>query len=157
MNQLALNTYAAHWGKVMSYKHILVAVDLSSTSEFIIAKAVSLAKDSNAALSLIYVDVDYADNFTGLSYSEFSKLEPVSGRSVSLEKELQALAEQIDYPITHTLFVTGDLNKKLQVTVKEIGADLLICGHHHDFWSRLLSSVRQLVNSSLIDLLIIQL
>ena len=141
----------------MSYKHILVAVDLSSTSEFIAAKAVSLAKDSNAALSLIYVDVDYADNFTGLSYSEFSKLEPVSGRSVSLGKELQALAEQIDYPITHTLFVSGDLNKNLQVTVKEIGADLLVCGHHHDFWSRLLSSVRKLVNSSLIDMLIVQL
>ncbi|PKH02681.1 universal stress protein [Psychromonas sp. MB-3u-54] len=141
----------------MSYKHILVAVDLSSSSEFIVAKAVSLAKDNNAAISLIYVDVDYADNFTGLSYSEFSKLEPVSGRSILLEKELQALAEKIDYPITNTLFVSGDLNKKLQVTVKEIGADLLVCGHHHDFWSRLLSSVRKLVNSSLIDMLIVQL
>ena len=141
----------------MSYKHILVAVDLSSSSEFIVAKAVSLAKESNAKISLIYVDVDYADNFTGLSYSEFTKLEPVSARSLTLEKELQALATQIDYPITHTLFVNGDLNKKLQVTVKEIGADLLVCGHHHDFWSRLLSSVRKLVNSSLIDLLIIQL
>lgn len=141
----------------MSYKHILVAVDLSSSSELIIAKAVSLAKDSHAEISLIYVDVDYADNFTGLSYSAFSKLEPVSGRSVSLKKELQALAKQIDYPITNTLFVTGDLNKKLHVTVKDIGADLLVCGHHHDFWSRLLSSVRQLVDSSLTDLLIIQL
>ncbi|WP_415231898.1 universal stress protein [Psychromonas sp.] len=141
----------------MGYKHILVAVHLSSSSEFIIAKAVSLAKDSNAKISLIYVDVDYADNFTGLSYSEFSKLEPVSKRSISLEKELQILAEHIDYPIANTLFATGDLNKNLQETVKDIGADLLVCGHHHDFWSRLLSSVRKLANSSWIDLLIIQL
>ncbi|MFT4835660.1 MAG: universal stress protein A [Psychromonas sp.] len=37
---------------------------------------------------------------------------------------LQVLAEKIDYSITNTLFVSGGLNKKLQVTVKEIGADL---------------------------------
>jgi universal stress protein A len=141
----------------MSYKHILVAVDLSDSSEFIINKAVALAKESNAKMSLIYVDVDYADNFTGLSYSEFNKLEPVSSRISSLEKELQALAEKTDYVISNTLFMSGDLNKKIQLTVKDIGADLLVCGHHHDFWSRFLSSVRQLLNSSSIDLLIIQL
>jgi len=140
----------------MSYKHILVAVDLSTSSEFIIAKAITLAKDSNAKISLIYVDLDYADNYTGLTYSQFSKLEPVSQRCFSLENELQALTEKISYPITNQLFLKGDLDKNIQVSVKEIGADLLVCGHHHDFWSRLLSSVRKLINSSSIDLLIVQ-
>jgi len=140
----------------MSYKHILVAVDLSTSSEFIIAKAITLAKDSNAKISLIYVDLDYADNYTGLTYSQFSKLEPVSQRCLSLENELQALTEKISYPITNQLFLKGDLDKNIQVSVKEIGADLLVCGHHHDFWSRLLSSVRKLINSSSIDLLIVQ-
>lgn len=141
----------------MSYKHLLVAVDLSPSSEFIIAKAVALAKDGNVKISLIYVDVDYADNYTGLSYSQYSKLEPVSQRTSSLEKELQALAEKTDYPIANRVFLTGDLNKNLQLTVEKLGADLLVCGHHHDFWSRLLSSVRKMINTSLIDLLIIQL
>jgi len=139
----------------MSYKHILVAVDLSKSSEFIINRAVSLAKDSGAKISLIYVDVDYADNYTGLSYSEFTKLEPASQRSNSLEKELHTLAEQTNYSIEKTIFVSGDLNKNINETVQELHADLLVCGHHHDFWSRLLSSVRQLVNSTLTDLLII--
>ena len=140
----------------MSYKHLLVAVDLTPSSEFIIAKAVALAKESNAKISLIYVDVDYADNYTGLSYSQYSKLEPASQRTTSLEKELQALAEKSGYPIANQVFLSGDLNKNLQLTVEELGADLLVCGHHHDFWSRLLSSVRKLINTSLIDLLIIQ-
>ena len=139
----------------MSYKHILVAVDLSKSSELIINKAVSLAKDTGAKISLIYVDVDYTDNYTGLSYTEFTKLEPASQRSNSLEKELHTLAEQTDYPIENTVFVSGDLNKNINETVKELHSDLLVCGHHHDFWSRLLSSVRQLVNSTLTDLLII--
>ncbi|MGB5446515.1 MAG: universal stress protein [Psychromonas sp.] len=141
----------------MGYKHLLVAVDLSPSSELIIAKAVALAKDSNAKISLIYVDVDYADNYTGLSYSEYSQLEPASQRANSLEKELQTLAEKTCYPVTKQVFLTGDLSKNLQLTIEEIGADLLVCGHHHDFWSRLLSSVRKLINTSLIDLLIIQL
>lgn len=140
----------------MSYKHLLVAVDLSQSSEFILARAAALAKEGNAKISLIYVDVDYADNYTGLSYSQESKLEPVSQRTASLEKELQALAEKIDYPIANRVFLAGDLNKNLQATVKELGADLLVCGHHHSFWSHLLSSARKLVNTSLIDLLIIQ-
>ena len=139
----------------MGYKHILVAVDLSKSSELIINKAVSLAKDTGAKISLIYVDVDYADNYTGLSYSAFTKLEPTSQRSQSLEKELNTLAEQTDYPIEKTIFVRGDLNININETVQELHADLLVCGHHHDFWSRLLSSVRQLLNSTLTDLLII--
>jgi universal stress protein A len=139
----------------MSYKHILVAVDLSKSSEFVISKAVVLAKITDAKISLIYVDVDFSDNFSGLGYSELTKLEPNSQRSDSLEKELHTLAEQTDYPIENTVFVTGELNKNINNTVKELHADLLVCGHHHDFWSRLLSSVRQLVNSTLTDLLII--
>lgn len=140
----------------MRYKHILVAVDLSKSSEFIISKAVSLAEDCNAIVSLIYVDVDHADNFTGLSYSKDSQLESASQRSKALQKALQLLAEKIDYPISNTLFVTGDLDKKVQASVNQLGADLVVCGHHHNFWTRLLSSARKLVNSSLTDLLIVQ-
>ncbi len=141
----------------MSYKHILVAVDLSESSEFIINKAVSLAQACNASLSLIYVDEDYSDNFTGLSYSEFTKLEHSSQRSESLNKSLKLLTEQVNYPVTNSIFVTGDLNKKLNITVQELNADLLVCGHHHSFWSSLLSSVRKLVNSTITDLLIVHL
>ncbi|WP_028865352.1 universal stress protein [Psychromonas aquimarina] len=141
----------------MSYKHILVAVDLSESSGIVIAKAVSLAKSFNARLSLIYVDIDYAAHYTGLSYAEFNKLETCGPADESLHKEMQMLADKTEYPVANCLCVTGDLNKKLNETIKNLNADLLVCGHHHDFWSRLLSSVRKLLNTSVTDLLIIQL
>ena len=151
----------------MGYKHMLVAVDLSKSSEEVISKAVSLAKDSNAELSFIYVDSDYVTNYMGLSNAggvsnptlgaTVPKLVPVDDESYKFQEELQALADQTGYPVANTLVVMGDLNDKLQLTVKELGVDLLVCGHHCDFWSRWLSSVRKLINTTVTDLLIIQL
>ena len=39
------------------YKHVLVAVDLSDESEFLLKKAVGIAKRNDAQLSIIHVDV----------------------------------------------------------------------------------------------------
>lgn len=35
--------------------------------------------------------------------------------------------------------------------------DLVLCGHHQDFWSKLMSSARQLINTVHIDMLIVPL
>ena len=141
----------------MSYKHILAAVDLSKSSDVVINKAISIAKDSHALLSLIYVDLNYANYYLALPNAGWSNSLIADDRSDELATELKRLAEQADYPISNVLVEMGDLNHKINVKVKELGADLLVCGHHHDFWSRLLSSVKQLVNSSDIDLLIVYL
>jgi len=140
----------------MSYKHILVAVDLSKSSEVVINKAISLARGANSKLSFIFVDVNYVSSRGGIS----PKVEmdvPLDEQQAILQKELQALAEQADYPVANTLVVIGDLNEKLKTTVQEMDVDLLVCGHHHDFWSQLLSSARKLVNTAVTDLLIIYL
>ena len=50
----------------MSYKHILVAVDLSDDSKVLIKKAVSLAKPLDAKVSFIHIDVNYAELYNGL-------------------------------------------------------------------------------------------
>ena len=146
----------------MRYKHILVAVDLSKSSEVVISKAVSLAREAKSKLSFIYVDASYASNIgyastVGLVKPAVDKVEAAEKEKALLQKELQALVDQVDYPITNTLVVMGKLNDKLNTTVKEMDVDLVVCGHHHDFWSRLLSSVPKLVNSTITDLLIIYL
>ncbi len=127
----------------MSYKHILVAVDLSESSQAVIDKAVSLAKSTNCKLSFVFVEVD--------------KVAPVPKEEQALEKELQTLAEQSGYPVTETLVVIGDLHIKLSAIVKERNIDLVVCGHHHKFLSRLFSSVPKLVNAVNTDLLIVYL
>jgi len=136
----------------MGYKHILVAVDLSKSSEKVINKAVSLAKDANAGLSLIFVDVDTISNI-GITSLEVASLPSIEER----EKKLQEFADKTDYQFENVMVVMGSLKNKLSATVKEMDIDLLVCGHHHDFWSRLLSSVRKLVNSVTADLLIVNL
>ena len=146
----------------MSYKHILVAVDLSKSSEVVINKAVALASATKSKLSFIYVDASYVSNIgyattMGLVKPVADQIKADEKEKEELQKQLQALAAQVDYPVTNTLVVMGKLNDKLQTTVKEMDIDLLVCGHHHDFWSRLLSSVRKLVDSTVTDLLIVYL
>lgn len=140
----------------MSYKHILVAVDLSQSSEKVLNRAVSLAKDTNAKLSLIFVDVDNVSNI-GIANLEIATLPSIAEREKTLQQDLLSLASQADYPIENTIVVMGDFNRKVNAAVDKIGADLLVCGHHHDFWSRLLSAARKLVNSAVTDLLIVYL
>ncbi|ABM02795.1 universal stress protein containing UspA domain [Psychromonas ingrahamii 37] len=140
----------------MSYKHILVAVDLSKSSEKVISRAVLLAKDTNAKVSLIFVDVDNVSNI-GLVNLEIDSLPSIEEREKTLQQDLQALAVKADYPIENAIIVMGNFNRRVNAAVEKIGADLLVCGHHHDFWSRLLSATRKILNSTTTDLLIIYL
>jgi len=140
----------------MGYKHILVAVDLSKSSEKVINQAVSLAKDANASLSLIFVDVDTVSNI-GITSLEVASLLSLEMREKKLQEELQKFADKADYQFENVMVVMGKLKNKLSVTVKDMDIDLLVCGHHHNFWSRLLSLVRKLVNSVTVDLLIVHL
>ena len=48
------------------YKHILVAVDLSEESLILVRKGAEIAKRHSAKLSLIHVDVNFSDLYTGL-------------------------------------------------------------------------------------------
>ena len=42
-------------------------------------------------------------------------------------------------------------------TIKKYDMDLVVCGHHQDFWSKLMSSARQLINTVHVDMLIVPL
>ncbi len=127
----------------MSYKHILVAVDLSQSSKTIIDKAINQAKGSNSKLSFVYVDVDRV------------VIEPKEEEQ--LNKELKNLADECSYPVADTLVVIGDLHVKLQGLVKKSDIDLVVCGHHHNLLSRFFSAVPKLANAVEADLLVVYL
>ncbi|MBE8597115.1 universal stress protein UspA [Xenorhabdus sp. BG5] len=139
----------------MAYKHILVAVDLSPESQILVEKAVSLAKPYNAKVSLIHVDVNYSDLYTGLIDVNLGDMqERIADETRNSLKELSAGA---DYPIQETLSGSGDLGQVLVDAIKQYDMDLVVCGHHQDFWSKLMSSARQLINTVHIDMLIVPL
>ncbi|MGC9401848.1 universal stress protein UspA [Vibrio genomosp. F10] len=139
----------------MSYQHILVAVDLSEDSKLLVDKAAALAKPLNAKLSFIHIDVNYAELYTGLI--DINLAETQHQAMESSQAQLQELADHAQYPIKHTLIGSGDLSNELCDTINEHNFDLVVCGHHQDFWSKLLSSTRQLINSSPVDMLVVPL
>lgn len=127
----------------MSYKHILVAVDLSDSSKTVIDKAISQASDPSCKLSFVYVDVDRV------------VLEPKEEEEY--KRKLQALASECKYPVSDTMVVIGDLHIKMEGIVKQEGIDLVVCGHHHNLLSRIFSSVPKLANAVEADLLVVYL
>ncbi|MGF1743914.1 universal stress protein UspA [Vibrio minamisatsumaniensis] len=139
----------------MSYKHILVAVDLSDDSKLLVDKAVALAKPLEAQVSFIHIDINYAELYTGLI--DINMAETQHNAMEASRIQLQNFAEHAQYPITHTLVGSGDLSHELCDTINEFNVDLVVCGHHQDFWSKLLSSTRQLINASPVDMLVVPL
>ncbi|WP_413700353.1 universal stress protein [Psychromonas sp. KJ10-10] len=144
----------------MNYKNILVAVDLSESSNLLIRKAISIARISEAKISFVFVDLSQSLNNTALSYDEyqFATIEPDLSLAEKHRQQLQDLADSVDYHIDNCFYLTGDIPQKLQEEVKELGADLLVCGHHHhNFWTGFLSSLPKIVNASITDVFIVQL
>ncbi|WP_426879195.1 universal stress protein [Glaesserella parasuis] len=137
------------------YKHILVAVDLSEESLILLRKGASLAEKCNAKLSVIHVDVNFSDLYTGLIDINMSSVQD----SVSEEtiKELEELSGKITYPVTERLNGSGDFSQVLEEAVEEYQVDLLVTGHHQDFWSKFMSSTRQVMNSITVDMLVVPL
>ncbi|MCG7584188.1 universal stress protein [Photobacterium sp. OFAV2-7] len=139
----------------MAYKHILVAIDLSDDSYTLISKAAQLAKSLDAKLSLIHIDVNYAELYTGLIDINLSEAQ--HRMADDAQKQLQSLATKANYPVSHTLVGSGDLSDEICHAINDIDVELVVCGHHQDFWSKILSSAKQLINHTPVDLLMVPL
>lgn len=137
----------------MIYKHILVAVALSEDSPKLVKRASQLASALNSRMSLVYIDVNYAELYTGLI--DINIAETQARVNEEARNQLQELADNIDYPIAHTFVGSGDLSQEIKAVVEEHNIDLVVCGHHQDFWSKLLSSSNDLINNAPTDLLVV--
>ena len=51
--------------------------------------------------------------------------------------------------------ISGDLGEQVNEAIARYGIDLLVCGHHQNFWSLLISSARQLMNQVECDMLVV--
>ncbi len=141
----------------MSYKHILVAVDLSIESRLLLEKAVSLARHSDAKLSLFYDGELYHEESTFTVFDPRYAMANKVCEDDTAQAHLQELLENTEYPIQETFVGSGDLIKEIERAIKELNVDLVICGHHHNFWHQFTSSAKHLLKSSTVDLLIVPL
>lgn len=137
----------------MKYQHILVALELEEESKLLIDKAVSFAGLVNADVSLVHID-----GTKGEIYKQLIDIQSEPGQKPLDEhanKMLKELQQYCDYPLKHFYVGTGDLSTKLEDLIASDNYDLLICGHHHDFVSKIVSYSRHLINKSPIDILVV--
>ena len=139
----------------MSYKHILVAVDLTPESKILIDKSIGLAKPLDSEVSFIHVEPSYEElcHHTGiLDVDLHDNCALAAERSLV---ELKELSEITGYPVKHCLVGTGEYGKELKNAIEKYEIDLIVCGHHHDFWSAMVSSTKPMINHIDVDMLII--
>ncbi|UGA53608.1 universal stress protein [Vibrio sp. VB16] len=134
------------------YKHILVAVELSDESDSLIDKAAVYAKKFNADVSLIYIDSTHGEIYT--EFFDMNLSESKSNVSEKTNRYFERFISRSEVPIKVALVGTGNISNKLPDVIEKHEIDLLICGHHHDFWSHFISTSRQLINTSLVDILV---
>ncbi|MEZ8054387.1 universal stress protein [Vibrio atlanticus] len=137
----------------MEYRHILVAVEMSDDTKILIDRATFFANKLEAGISFVYIDGTHGEIYPELIDIQGNEGDlPINEDSVKHLKEFEAYAK---HPIKHIFVGTGDLNDKLKNTIEVNGVDLLLCGHHHDFWHKIISHSKQIIDTSPVDILIV--
>lgn len=142
----------------MNYQHILVALELTEDNKKLIDKAVSMAKTFNADVSFVHVAGAVGEIYSELiDIQENPDQKPLNQYSNELLHEFQKYTKQEhpDFAVKHFWVGTGNLSNKLKKMIEHNKYDLLICGHHHDFWSGIVSYSRDLINKSPVDILVV--
>ena len=137
----------------MEYRHILVAVELSDDTKVLIDRATFFADKLDAGISFVYIDGTHGEIYPELVDIQANDGDlPINQDAINNLKELEAYA---NHPIEHIFVGTGDLNDKLKSTISENNVDLLMCGHHHDFWHKLISHSKKIIDTSPVDILVV--
>jgi universal stress protein C len=116
---------------VMSYTHLLVSVAVSPESHQLVARAVSIARPTNARITLITLAAE-PEMYNQLAH-------PCEDIRDVLQEEtqqfLRELVEKAQYPVYDTVIATGELNEHILSMCRKQNIDLVICGNHnHSFF-----------------------
>jgi len=114
------------------YSKIVVAVDLSSESAAIIAKARSVAAEG-AELHLVYVQEPMDSVYLGVvPYGPvFVGMDQVEGRlRDELQEKLNSLGETYSVPADCLHFLSGTPSREIHRFVEENGVNLVVLGTH---------------------------
>ena len=140
---------------VMSYSHLLVSVAVSPESHLLVSRAVSIARPSNARISLITLAAE-PEMYNQLAAPMLEDIREVLQEET--QQFLRELVEKAQYPVYETVIATGELNAHILDMCRKQNIDLVICGNHnHSFLSRAACAAKSIVASSQVDVLLVPL
>lgn len=128
-------------------KKILVAINLEKNADRLLSKAEELARAFNSKIWILHVSEPDPDDYLGLEAGpQFAQDKRVENRKkeAALVKQLAEDLQQKNIEAVGVL-LEGSTVKMIKEEVKEIGADLLIAGHHkrNFFYQMFVGSVEQ--------------
>lgn len=118
----------------MTYKRILVAVDGSETSTLAMQGAITLAKDQQATLRIIFVVDEFVVVGDGVPF-DFEQYEnAVRGHGLSILNKMESLARTAGIPVESSIIENTEhsvrIPEKIIHEADAWHADLLVLGAH---------------------------
>ncbi len=114
--------------EAISYRHIIVGVDLSEDCPKVIARAAGIASVCNAKLTLAHVLEPIAFAYGGDMPVDLSGVQEQQVQKAS--SELTQLAKTADYPIQQQHVLVGQPAAELHYLAEQEEADLIVVGSH---------------------------
>lgn len=119
----------AQGSDVITYKHILVAVDFSPISERVLKRAYEIARESQALLSIVHV-LEYSPVAYGGEFSVPVDMNLTEILEDSARDELAKLAERYNIASEHQYLETGSVKLAIVRLAKTLHTDLMVIGSH---------------------------
>jgi universal stress protein A len=114
--------------EAISYKHIIVGVDLSDDCPPVIRRAAAIAQVCNAKLTLVHVLEPIAFAYGGDMPVDLSGVQEQQVQKA--EEELAQLASTTNYPIQQKHVLVGQPAAELHYLAEQESADLIVVGSH---------------------------
>ncbi len=136
----------------MSYKNIAVAVEENDDLK-ILNKAIELAITFNSRLTLIHVNDNSYELYNSLLESPVNEvLNKVDRYS---ELKIHEILNNLNSIFVKVLIKHGPVQPVICSFINENNIDLLVCGHHHSFLSRITPTCSGFINELNIDVIVV--
>ena len=112
----------------MTYKRLLVAIDLGMASDKIAVKAATMARTHHAEIHILHIVEPLSLTYGADLHLDTSALQQEINEQA--EVHLSELAENLSIPKQHCHLASGRPEKEIPAVAREIGADLIVLGSH---------------------------
>ncbi len=111
-----------------TYRHILLAIDLSEEATQVVARGTSLSKVYGAKLSVVHVIEPISFTYGGDIPLDFSGVQEEIQKQAT--QQLSALADPLGIDASSQHIVLGRPESEIHNLAQDIGADLIVVGSH---------------------------